>query len=76
MSEEITDLEKRILALILNNSQRPAAIARILRGRHVKCDQNQVVQALNSLEKKDLVERFTQKTWIAKSKAESLLEQE
>ncbi len=75
MSEEITDLEKRILALILNNSHRPAAIARILRGRHVKCDQNQVVQALNALEKRDLVERFTQKTWIAKAKAESLLEQ-
>ncbi len=75
MSEGITDLEMQILRVIFENSHRPASITRILKGRQIECDQNMVVQALNTLEKRDYVERFTQKTWIAKSKGQSLIEQ-
>jgi len=70
MSNEVTDLERSILSTIIRDSHRASAITKILLGRHVKCDQNQVVQALNSLEKKNLAERFTVKSWIAKGKAE------
>ncbi len=73
MSDEISELERKILAVILKDSHRPAAITRILRGRHVECDQNRVVQALNRLEERGLVERFTAKTWIATSKAEQFV---
>ena len=74
MSKEITDLERSILAVILKDSHRPSAITKILQGRHVDCDQNKVIQSLNSLEKKNLAERFTSKTWIAKGKAEELVD--
>lgn len=74
MSQEITDLERGILSVILKDSHRPAAITRILQKRQVECDQNTVVQALNTLLDKGLVERFTSKTWIATSKAERVLE--
>ena len=74
MSKEITELERNILKVILSDSHRPSAITRILQGRHIDCDQNRVIQALNSLEGKDLVERFTAKTWIAKGKAEDLVD--
>ncbi|MBD3406443.1 MAG: hypothetical protein GF411_10055 [Candidatus Lokiarchaeota archaeon] len=70
MSEDITELEMEILRVILNDSHRPAAITRILKKNHVECDQNAVVQALQSLEARDLVERYTTKTWIGKSSAE------
>jgi len=70
MSEELTDLERSVLSVILKDSHRPAAITRILNNRHVECDQNAVVSTLNDLEKKGLVERFTTKAWIATSKAE------
>ena len=75
MSESLTDLEKQILSIILRDSHRPAAIVRILKGRHIECDANQVVAALNALEQEGLVERFTSKAWIATSKAESRLEE-
>lgn len=71
MSEDITELELEVLRIILNDSHRPAAITRILKKKHIDCDQNKVVQALQSLEARDLVERYTTKTWIGKSKAES-----
>ncbi|MFW9849386.1 MAG: hypothetical protein ACFFF4_09605 [Candidatus Thorarchaeota archaeon] len=74
MSKEVTDLERSILKVIISDSHRASAITRILQGRHIDCDQNKVVQALNSLENKDLVERFTEKTWIAKGKAQDLVE--
>ncbi len=73
MSESLTDLETKILSIILKDSHRPAAIVRILKGRHVKCDQNQVISTLNALERDGLVERFTTKAWIATSKALSRL---
>jgi hypothetical protein len=74
MSKEVTDLERSVLKVILTDSHRPSAITRILQGRQIECDQNKVIQALNSLEGKDLVERFTPKTWIAKGKAEDYVE--
>ncbi len=74
MSKEVTDLERSILKIILTDSHRASAITKILQGRHIDCDQNIVIQALNSLEGKDLVERFTSKTWITKGKAEDYVE--
>ncbi|MFW9920145.1 MAG: hypothetical protein ACFFED_11125 [Candidatus Thorarchaeota archaeon] len=73
MSENVTDLERKILAVIIKDSHRPASITRILQGRQVSCDQNSVVQSLNALEKKGLVERYSPKTWIAKGKAEEYI---
>ena len=74
--EGITELEKAVLATILSesNSHRPSAITRILRKQQIECDQNMVVQALNSLEKRDLVERDASKTWVAKGKAADYLD--
>lgn len=69
MSSEVSTLEREILRVILKDSHRASAITKILKGRHVDCDQNQVIQSLNSLEKKGLVERFTTKTWIGHGKA-------
>lgn len=76
MSESITDLEMQILKIIFDNSHRPASITRILKRRSIECDQNMVVQALNTLEKRDFVERFTQKTWMAKSKGQAQVTEE
>ncbi|MGY5875340.1 MAG: hypothetical protein RTU30_06320 [Candidatus Thorarchaeota archaeon] len=76
MSENLTELEKSILPIIIRDSHRPSAIAKILKGRGVQCDLNLVVQALNSLEKKDLVERFTAKAWLAKGKAQEYVPEE
>jgi len=73
MSDNVTELERKILAIIIKDSHRAASITRILKGKSVNCDQNSVVQSLNVLEKKGLVERFTAKTWIAKGKAEEYL---
>ena len=73
MSKEVTDLERNILSVILRDSHRASAITKILLGRQVECNQNQVIQALNSLEKRNLAERFSAKTWIAKGKAEDLV---
>jgi hypothetical protein len=74
MSSDLLDLERQVLAIILNDSHRPSAITRILKKKQIECDQNQVVQALISLEKMDLVERFTSKAWVAKDKAADVLE--
>ena len=74
MSSDLSDLERSILRIILNDSHRPSAITRILLKQHVECNQNQVVQALNALEKMDLIERFTSKAWIAKDKAADYIE--
>ena len=74
MTSDLSDLERSILRIILNDSHRPPAITRILQKQQVECNQNQVVQALNALEKMDLVERFTSKAWIAKDKAADFIE--
>ncbi len=67
MSDDISELERSILGIIIEDSHRPSAITRILVKRGISCDKNQVVQALNSLEEKKLVERYTTKTWLATS---------
>ncbi|TFF91084.1 hypothetical protein EU545_05715 [Candidatus Thorarchaeota archaeon] len=74
MSEEVTDLDRRILEVIIRDSHRPSAITSILQKRGVDCNQNQVVQSLNSLEERGLVERFTTKTWVGTSDAEDYVE--
>jgi hypothetical protein len=74
MSEEITELQRKILALILEDNRRAAAITRTLQMRHIECNQNEVIMALNDLEKRDLVERATEKAWAAKSGAEDYID--
>ncbi|TFG12465.1 Lrp/AsnC family transcriptional regulator [Candidatus Thorarchaeota archaeon] len=69
MSEEISEIDKAILSAILEDSHRPSAITSIVNGRGVNCTQNEVVKALNELEDKGLVERYTSKTWLAKPSA-------
>ncbi|MHA2056261.1 MAG: hypothetical protein ACW979_01395 [Candidatus Thorarchaeota archaeon] len=74
MSEEITELQRKILGLILADAHRPSAIASILRRRNVSCNQNDVVQALLDLEKRNLVEKLSAKAWAAKGGAESYVD--
>ena len=66
MSEEITDLQRKILGLILANAHRPNAIASMLKRKNFACNQNDVVQALLDLEKRNLVEKLSTKAWTAK----------
>lgn len=74
MSEEPTELQRRILSLILENSHRASAITRTLKGKNVDCSQNDVVLALNDLEKRGFVERVGAKSWTAKPKAHDLVD--
>ncbi len=74
MSEDITALQFKILELIITDTRRPNAMTKVLRRRNIECNQNDVVQALLDLEKRDLVERISEKAWSATGKAESLFE--
>lgn len=74
MSEEVTNLQKLIIAQILGTSRRPSAIASLLRRRHVDCNQNTIVQALIDLEARGLAERTTAKAWSARGNAASHVE--
>jgi hypothetical protein len=74
MSEDLTELQRKILELILSNANRPSAITSVLRRRHVECNQNEVVQALIDLEKRNLVERVSEKAWSATGRAEGVVE--
>jgi hypothetical protein len=74
MSEEITELQRKILGLILADAHRPSAIASFLRRRNIECNQNDVMQALLDLEKRDLVEKLSAKAWTAKGKAEDYVD--
>ena len=76
MSEDISNLQKNILALILRENRRPSAIASTLRRYDKTVDQNSVILALLDLEKRGLVERSTTKAWIAKSKASNYFDAE
>ena len=76
MSEDITDFQRKIVALIVRENRRPSSIAFTLRRRNESVDQNGVMLALVDLEKRGLVERSTSKAWIAKSKATDYLEDE
>lgn len=74
MSEDLTELQRKILELILADAHRPNAITSVLKRRHVECNQNDVVQALLDLENRNLVERISGKAWSATGKAEDLVE--
>ena len=76
MSEDITQLQKKILGLILRENRRPSAIAKTLRRYDRQVDQNKVVSALLDLEKRGLAERSTTKAWLAKGKASDYFDEE
>ena len=76
MSEELTELQRNILELIISENRRPSAIAKTLRRYDVQVNQNGVMLALVDLEKRGLVERSTTKAWIAKGKATDYIESE
>ncbi len=67
MSEDLTNIQRKILAMIVRENRRPSSIAFALRRRNGTVDQNRVMLALVDLEKRGLVERSTSKAWIAKS---------
>ena len=75
MSEEITQLQRKILELILSDNRRPGSIASVLRKRNIVCNQNDVLQALLDLEKRNLVEKPSAKAWTAKEKARDYLDE-
>ena len=74
MSEKITELQRKILGVILADARRPNAITTILRRRNVDCNQNDVIQALLDLEKRNLVEKLSAKAWTAKGAAEDYVD--
>jgi hypothetical protein len=74
MSEDLTDLQRDILELIISNSSRPSAITSILRRKNTGINQNDVVQALLDLESRKLVERVSGKAWTATGRAEGALD--
>ncbi len=74
MSENLTELQRKVLELIISDAHRPNAITSVLRRRHVECNQNEVVQALLDLEKRNLVERISEKAWSAKGLAEDFVD--
>ncbi len=74
MSEEPTELQLRILSLILENSRRASAITRTLKRKNVMCSQNDVVMALNDLEKRGYVERVGAKSWTARPMARDIVD--
>ena len=76
MSEELTELQRNILELIIRENRRPSAIAKTLRRYDGQVEQNVVLLALVDLEKRGLVERSTTKAWIAKGKATDYIESE
>jgi TusA-related sulfurtransferase len=74
MSEELTELQKGILGVIISDAHRPNAITSILKKRSYNCNQNDVVQALIDLEKRNLAEKLSSKTWTAKGSAEEYVD--
>jgi hypothetical protein len=74
MSEEITQLQRKILELIISDNRRPSSIASILKKRNVVCNQNDILEALLDLEKRNLVEKPSTKAWTAKEKARNYLD--
>jgi DNA-binding MarR family transcriptional regulator len=76
LSEDLTDLQRNIIAMIVRDNRRPSSIAFALKRRNGTVDQNRVMQALVDLEKRGLVERSTSKAWTAKSKATDYIEAE
>lgn len=69
MSEDLTELQRNIIELIIRENRRPSAIAKTLRRYDGQVDQNRVMSALVDLEKRGLAERSTAKAWIARGRA-------
>jgi len=69
MAEDLSELHKKIIALIIRENRRPSGIATALSRSNVQIDQNKVMTTLIDLEKRGLVERSTSKAWAAKGKA-------
>ncbi|MHA1300056.1 MAG: hypothetical protein ACTSO9_11600 [Candidatus Helarchaeota archaeon] len=63
-TDELELEEELVLEIIKREPRRPKFIAR----KSQILDQNQVIQILNKLEKKGLVDRVSQKAWQMKSK--------
>ncbi|MBE0526283.1 hypothetical protein E4H12_04815 [Candidatus Thorarchaeota archaeon] len=76
MSEDLTELQRKIIALIIRENRRPSAITSTLRRCNKKVDQNGVMVALLDLEKRGLAERSTTKAWIAKGRAADYIDVE
>jgi DNA-binding MarR family transcriptional regulator len=74
MSQEISNLERKILRFIFEDNHRASAIQKALSGQEERYTHNDIVAALNSLEENDLVERYSSKSWIATGDAEDYLE--
>ncbi|MHA2024954.1 MAG: hypothetical protein ACW98U_03540 [Candidatus Thorarchaeota archaeon] len=74
MSEDLTELQRKILEMIMSNANRPSAIASALKRRNFECNQNEVVQALLDLESRKMVEKVSEKAWSATGRAEGALE--
>jgi DNA-binding PadR family transcriptional regulator len=69
LSEDLTELQRNIIELIIRENRRPSAIAKTLRRYDGQVDQNRVMSALVDLEKRGLAERSTTKAWIARGRA-------
>jgi len=76
LSEELTELQRNIIELIMHENRRPSAIAKTLRRYDEQVNQNRVMLALVDLEKRGLVERSTTKAWVAKGKAADYVDAE
>lgn len=76
MSEPLTKLQKKIIALIIRENRRPSAITSTLRRFDKNVNQNGVMLALLDLEKRGLIERSTAKAWNAKGRAADYIEVE
>ncbi|NHJ13310.1 MAG: hypothetical protein EAX95_06510 [Candidatus Thorarchaeota archaeon] len=74
MSEEINALQRKILNIVLEDSRRAGSITRLLKRSGFECEQNEVVQAMNDLVKRGLLERPSEKTWTATGKAQDYAE--
>jgi repressor of nif and glnA expression len=74
MSEEINEMQRKILGLIAQDARRAASITRLLKKRGLDCISNDVVQALNDLDKRGLVERASEKAWVATGKGQDYVE--
>ncbi len=74
MSEEINDTQRRILGIIAQDARRAGSITRLLKKRGIDCSRNEVVQALNDLGKRGLVERASEKAWGATGRGQGYIE--
>ncbi|MFO7835384.1 MAG: hypothetical protein R6V83_01925 [Candidatus Thorarchaeota archaeon] len=72
--EDISELERKILRFIYDDNHRASAIQKALSSQETRYTRNEIIGALNSLEEKDLAERYSTKSWIATGDADDYLE--